>query len=191
MSDPCDVNIAGTLFQNHELWIKLLDDTKAMGGFVDPTAEKFVRQHCVDARYHTLFQKSKVNFSFQHKMSKNVIFKDEKHVAKFFRDMSESDRNYKNAKEMLGETQAQINKMLQHRQIEIVPAAHRDEVTINPLNLLVKPNGKHQILVHWVKNPLYTKPATMLDSIRDNAHVLRKFKSVCKTDLKSAYRLIL
>ena len=148
MTEPWEANIAGTLFQNHELWIKLLEDTKAMGGFVDPTAEKFVRQASVDARFHSIFQQSKTNFSFQHKMSKNVIFQDEKHVAKFFRDMSEADRNYKNSKEMLGETQAHINKMLKNRQIEIVPAAHREEVTINPLNLLVKPNGKHQILVH-------------------------------------------
>lgn len=137
MTDPFVINLAGTLFENHDLWLKLIDETKAMGGYIDSTAERFVRDAAVDARYHTLFQKSKTNFSFQHRKSKNIIFTDEKHVAQFFRDMNETDRNYKNAKERMGETQAQLNKMLKSRQIEIVPPAHREEVTLNPLNLLI------------------------------------------------------
>lgn len=38
---------------------------------------------------------------------------------------------------MIGETQVQLNKMLKNRQIEVVPPAHREEVTLNPLNLLI------------------------------------------------------
>ena len=80
-----------------------------------------------------------------------------------------------------------INELLAAKCLEIVPKSRKDEVTLNPANLLEKRSGKFQLLVHFILNPLYTKPAILLDDIKTSAHCLLDLKTVCKTDLKSAY----
>ena len=80
-----------------------------------------------------------------------------------------------------------INELLSSKCVEIVPKSRKNEVTLNPANLLIKRSGKSQLLVHFIGNPLYTKPAILLDDIKTSSHCLLALKKVCKTDLKSAY----
>ena len=100
----------GQLFKNHELWLRLQKDNRALGGHENKTSRAFVKAGKVSIEHPSIFNKNKSNFKFPHKMTKNVIFKDQHHCKEFFRSMSEKDRNYRNIREKMAEAQIQSVK---------------------------------------------------------------------------------
>ena len=89
----------GQLFKNHALWLRLLEDNRQARGHLQPTAKSFIKAGIIDVDHSSIFNAGKENYSFPHKATKGVTFKNFSHQQEFFRNMTESMRNYKHMKE--------------------------------------------------------------------------------------------
>ena len=180
--------IGGQLFNEKQLWLKLIEQTKNLGGHVHSLAKESVELGKININHNSIFQHSRRDYTFPHRYTKDIVFRDKAHCRSVFAAMSEQQRNYANIKQKPGKSQALMNKLLKELCLEIVPESDRHLVTLNPANLLEKTPEKSQLLIHYIHNPLYTKPKVVLDDIKTSANCLLSLNKISKTDLKSAYK---
>jgi len=139
---------AGQIFNDTVLWGKLVDSTRECGGFVDKTAESFVRSGFINIRHKVAFNQSKVNLKFPHSKSRDS-YPNYDAMTAHFRAMTESQRNYSLCKERPGCMMNLLNRMIREGGLHILMPQDRELVVLNPVNLLVKENGKTMLLIHY------------------------------------------
>ena len=139
---------AGQIFNDTVLWGKLVDATRECGGFVDKTAESFVRSGFINIRHKVAFNQSKINLKFPHSKSRDC-YPNYDAMTAHFRAMTESQRNYSLCKERPGCMMNLLNRMIREGGLHILMPQDRELVVLNPVNLLVKENGKTMLLIHY------------------------------------------
>lgn len=139
---------AAKLFEDIGLWTKLCVLTKEAGGHVDKTAEEFVKTGLIKIRHKVAFKSNKTDVKFPHSKSRDS-YRNYDALTAHFRSMTERERNYKTCKERPGEMMQLINRMLKEGGLNILMPQDRERVVLNPCNLLIKPNGKTMLLIHY------------------------------------------
>lgn len=177
---------AGQLFTNTALWSRFINETRNAGGYVHREIEKMILKGEFNILHPILHNSNKQNVSFPHSKAKDT-YKNFEALADKFRNMTEYERNYPGAKENPGDTQITINKLLKEGGLSIVDPTERNNVVLNPLNLLTKRSGKTQILVHFIGNCAYNKPKVQLDHLQHTSQKIIGFETMSKTDLSSCY----
>ena len=178
--------IAAQLFKNKELWLRVIEETKAQGGYVNRFAEKCVRKTEIDLHDPIIFNKNKSPVKFPHRHAPEE-FSSYSNLCEHFRKLPENLRNYRNARERPGDMQQLINRLLKQRLLKILLPQDPNFVTLNPCNLLIKPSGKTMLLVHWLGNVGWNRPKVKLDHLSENAHRISEFETLSKTDLSNCY----
>ena len=178
------------LFENQQLWNSLIEETKLEGGHIDKVIESQIRTGKINPCHRTLLDKNRKNLEFKHRNSP-TRFDNLELLRQHFFNMSEKNRNGLLAQERPGDLQQMLTEMEREGKIEII----QDEVTLqkytlNPINLLIRPSGKLQLVVHSIYNTCYTRPSLHLDRVKTSAEQLQKVEKMSKTDLAQAYRLL-
>ena len=176
------------LFQDQPLWNHLIDSTKQEGGYVDKVIEGQIRTGALNICHPALFDRNKKDLNFKHRNAPGN-FDNLQLLKQHFFNMSERDRNGNLAFERPGDLQQMLTQYERDGRLEII----KDEVTLekytlNPINLLVRPSGKLQLVVHSILNTCYTRPKLHLDRVKTSAEQLQSVESMSKTDLAQAYR---
>ena len=164
---------AGQIFNDKVLWGKLIDATKECGGYVDKTAESVVRNGLVNVRHKVVFNHAKTNVKFPHSKARDSYPNFDAMTA-HFRSMTENDRNYSLCKQRPGCMILLLNRMIEEGGLKILLPQDKEAVVLNPVNLLVKENGKTMLLVHY-SQCLSFKIVTAVLSIQ----VVKHYFDVC------------
>ena len=178
--------IAAQLFANIKHWLRVIEETKQQGGYVNRFAEKTVKKGEINLHDSLIFNNHKSNVRFPHRHAPEE-FPNYGELCEHFRNLPENLRNYRNARERPGDMQQLINRLLKQRLLKILLPQDPNLVTLNPCNLLIKPSGKTMLLVHWLGNVAWTGPKVKLDHLSENAHRISEFETLSKTDLSNCY----
>ena len=142
--------VAGQLFQDTELWDKLIVATKAVGGHVDPLAAQICRKGMINVRHPKIFNVNKKGVSFPHSQA-DEQYPDYDTMVQHFRSMTEEQRNYSMCKQRPGCMQTLLNRMIREKGLQILMPQDKNLVVLNPVNLLVKDSGKTMLLIHYIR----------------------------------------
>ena len=180
--------IYAKLFADQPLWNHLIDQTKNAGGHVDRVIESQIRNGALNTCHSSLHDKNRKDLHFKHRNAP-ARFENLERLREHFFNMSERNRNGRSALERPGDLMQMLTQYEQDGRIQVITdEVTLDKYTINPINLLVRPSGKLQLVLHSIYNTCYTKPKLHLDRIKTSAEQLRSVESMSKTDLAQAYR---